>query len=603
MKVKFILFLFFSIWLSLIVRVFFLSVESNSYYERLSYKNTVKIEQIAPVRGEIVDINNRPIAINKLGFKIQLAPHLGQKKNQHIFDQEINTLMTLLPNLDREKMIKEYKKTDSYYNHNFIDIVEFVSYEDIMPVYSILNLRENINIVSSPKRHYPYNDIASHSIGYVARASKSEVEEEELLGLIGYTGKTGIEKYYNTYLQGLAGKREIKVNANNQEVEELSVEKAVEDRKLILNIDIELQKYISSLFEGKAGAVVVMGVDGAILAAGSFPEYDLNTFVSGISSQTWEKLSTSLDKPFTNKLIHGLYPPGSTIKTGLGLLYINSPEIGPNWGVYCTASMPLGSRVFRCWKKDGHGSVDIRKAIRESCDDYFYKGSLKLGIEKMSEGLTRYGLGRKTGVDLPNEFIGTVPSREWKRKKHNQPWYIGETVNTSIGQGDFLTTPLQMTRFTALMATGKLPYPSYANMLGLQQVKPRYEEVLDEDELKKLPIIQKAMYEVCNSPGGTGVNYIHSKVKIAGKTGTAQVVGILQNIKNRQHEHEMEYYTRSHAWFTTYGPYENPQYTVTVLIEHGGHGGAATGKIVSNIYDKLLELGYIKDLQDQSSSQ
>lgn len=603
MKVKFILFVFFSIWLSLIVRVFFLSVESNSYYERLSYKNTVKIEQIAPVRGEIVDINNKPIAINKLGFKIQLAPHLGQKKNQHIFDEEINTLMTLLPNLDREKMIKEYKKTDSYYNHNFIDIVEFVSYEDIIPVYSILNLRENINIVSSPKRHYPYNEIASHSIGYVARASKSDVEDEELLGLIGYTGKTGVEKYYNTYLQGLAGKREIKVNANNQEVEELSVERAAEDRKLILNIDIELQKYISSLFEGKAGAVVVMGVDGAILAAGSFPEYDLNTFVSGISSETWEKLSTSLDKPFTNKLIHGLYPPGSTIKTGLGLLYITSPEIGPNWNVYCTASMPLGSRVFRCWKKDGHGSVDIKKAIRESCDDFFYKGSLKLGIEKMSEGLTRYGLGRKTGVDLPNEFIGTVPSREWKRKKHNQPWYIGETVNTSIGQGDFLTTPLQMTRFTALMATGKLPYPSYANMLGLQQVKPRYEEILDENELKKLPTIQRAMYEVCNSPGGTGLSYVSSKVKIAGKTGTAQVVGILQNIKNRQHEHEMEYYTRSHAWFTTYGPYENPQYVVTVLIEHGGHGGAATGKIVSNIYDKLLELGYIKDQKDQLSSQ
>ena len=603
MRIKFILFVFLSLWLALIVRVFFLSVESNSYYERLSYKNTVKIEQIAPVRGEIVDINNRPIAINKLGFKIQLAPHLGLKKNQHIFEEEINTLMKLLPSLDREKMIKEYKKADSYYNHNFIDIVEFVSYEEIIPVYSILNLRENINIVSSPKRHYPYNEIASHSIGYVARANKNEVEEEELLGLIGYTGKTGIEKYYNTYLQGLAGKREIKVNANNQEVEELSVERAVEDRKLILNIDIELQKYISSLFEGKAGAVVVMGVDGAVLAASSFPEYDLNTFVSGISSEVWEKFSTSLDKPFTNKLIHGLYPPGSTIKTGLGLLYITSPEIGPNWSVYCTASMPLGSRVFRCWKKDGHGSVEIKKAIRESCDDFFYKGSLKLGIDKMSEGLTRYGLGRKTGVDLPNEFIGTVPSREWKRKKHNQPWYIGETVNTSIGQGDYLTTPLQMTRFTALMATGRLPYPSYANMLGLQSVKPRYEEVLNEDELKKLPTIQKAMYEVCNSPGGTGVNYLHSKVKIAGKTGTAQVVGILQNIKNRQLEHEMEYYTRSHAWFTTYGPYENPQYAVTVLIEHGGHGGAATGKIVSSIYDKLLELGYIKDQQDHSSLQ
>lgn len=593
MKVKFILFIFITIWLALIVRVFFLSVESNDYYKMLSHNNTVKIEQIAPVRGEIVDINNRPIAINELGFKIQLAPHLGRKSNQHIFEEEIDNLVKLLPKLDREKMIKDYKKVDSYYNHNFIDIAPFVSYEEIMPVYSILNLRENINIVSSPKRYYPYKEIASHSIGYVSRANKNDIEEEKILELIGYTGKTGIEKYYNTYMQGLAGKREIKVNANNQEVEELSIEEVVEDRKLTLNIDIELQKYISSLFQNKAGAVIVMGVDGAILSASSFPEYDLNTFVSGISNETWEKLSTSLDKPFTNKLIHGLYPPGSTIKTGLGLIYISSPEIGPNFNTYCTSSLPLGQRVFRCWKKDGHGSVEIKKAIRESCDDFFYKGSLKLGIEKMSNGLIRYGLGRKTEVDLPNEFLGTVPSREWKKKKFNQPWYIGETVNTSIGQGDFLTTPMQMARFTALMATGRLPYPRFANMLGLQIVKPRFEEVLNENELKNLPTIQKAMYEVCNSPGGTATNYVRSKIKIAGKTGTAQVVGILQNVKNRELEHEMDYYSRSHAWFTTYGPYENPQYVVLVMVEHGGHGGAATGTIISQIYDKLLELGYI----------
>ncbi|MFA5232819.1 MAG: penicillin-binding protein 2 [Sulfurimonas sp.] len=594
MKIKFILFIFIVTWVALLVRVFMLSVESNTYYEKLSYNNTIKIEQIAPVRGEIVDINNRPIAINKLGFKIQLAPHLGLKKNQHIFESEMDMLLTLLPSLDRDKMVKDYKKADSYYNHNFIDIVEFVSYEEIMPIYSILNLRENINIVSSPKRYYPYNEVGAHSIGYVGRANVDDVVDDELKKLIGHTGKTGVEKYYNEYLQGTAGEREIKVNANNQEVEELSYKKASEDRKLILNIDIELQQYISTLFEGKAGAVIVMRVDGAILSASSFPEYDLNTFVSGISNEVWDKLSNSLDKPFTNKLIHGLYPPGSVIKTGLGLIYITSPEIGPHWGVNCTASMPLGTRVFRCWKKDGHGSVDIKKAIRESCDDFFYKGSIQLGIKKMSDGLMRYGLGKKTGVDLPNEFIGTVPSREWKKMKYNKPWVIGETVNTSIGQGDFLTTPMQIAQFTALMATAKLPRPYFASMIGDKVVEPELQDVLNEDELSKIPTIQRAMYEVCNSPGGTGINYVRTKVKIAGKTGTAQVVGILQNIKERELEHEMEYYTRSHAWFATYGPFENPQYVVVAMVEHGGHGGAATGDIVSKIYNRLLEMGYIK---------
>jgi penicillin-binding protein 2 len=593
MKIKFILFIFISIWLALLVRVFFLSVQSNSYYEKLSYNNTIKIEQIAPVRGEIVDVNNKPIAINKLGFKIQLAPHLGSKKNIAMFETEIDMLIKLLPSLDRDKIIKEYNKIDSYYNHNYIDIVDFVSYEDIMPVYSILNLRENINIIPSPKRYYPYGDIGAHIIGYVARANKKDIENDKLQELIGYTGKTGIENYYNTYLQGLAGEREIKVNANNQEVEELSNKQANEDRKLTLNVDIELQKYISSMFDNKAGAVIVMNVNGSILSASSYPEYDLNTFVTGISYDTWEKVSKSLDKPFTNKLIHGLYPPGSTIKMGLGLIY-STTDLNPYWSVDCRAELPLGKRIFRCWKKDGHRTTDLKKAIRESCDDYFYKGSLQVGIKKMSDGLIRYGLGRKTGVDLSNEFIGTVPSREWKRKKYNQPWYIGETVNTSIGQGDFLVTPMQMAQFTALMATGKLPRPYFAKKIGDEVIEPMYENVFNENELSKLPIIQKAMHEVCNNPSGTATNYLSSKVEIAGKTGTAQVVAILQDIKDRELEHEMEYYTRSHAWFTSYGPYKNPQYIVLAMVEHGGHGGAAAGKIVSNIYNKLLELGYIE---------
>ncbi len=593
MKIKFILALFASIWLALIVRLFFLAVESNNYYSKLSRNNTVRIEKIAPVRGEIVDVNNKPIAINKLGFKILLKPNLLQTKNIEIFNEEIAVLTKLLPSLKANELIKNYKKKDSYYNHNYIDIVPFISYEEIAPVYSILNLRENIQIVSAPKRYYPYEEIGAHVIGYVSRANKKDIENNDLLELIGYIGKTGIEKQYNEFLQGESGYREIKVNASNQEIEELSYKSPLEDKKLTLNIDIELEKYIASLFADQAGAVVVMNVDGSILSAGSFPEYDLNTFVSGITYDMWDKLSTSLDKPFTNKLINGLYPPGSTIKTGLGLIYITT-KLSEYWNVNCTAELPVGNRVFRCWKQQGgHGSTNIVKAIRESCDDFFYKGSLIVGNEKMSEGLIRYGLGRKSGIDLPNEFIGTVPSREWKREKYNRPWTLGETVNTSIGQGDFLTTPIQMARFTALMATGKLPVPHLAKMLGDKPYTPEPEEVLNSTELAKLPLIQKAMYGVCNEPGATAVNYVNSKVTIAGKTGTAQVVEIKQDEKKRKLEHDMEYYNRSHAWFTTYGPYDNPKYVVLVMVEHGGHGGSASGDIVSKIYNKLLELGYI----------
>jgi penicillin-binding protein 2 len=593
MKVKFIIILFASVWLALLVRVFFLAVESNSYYSKLSIQNTIKHEKIAPVRGEIVDVKNRPIAINKLGFKIQLAPHLLTKRHKDQFEQEVALLTKLLPSLDREKIIKNYKKKDSFYNHNFIDVVQFIPYEEMMPIYSILNLRENMKIVPAPKRYYPYKNIAAHMIGYVARANKKDIDKNPVLELIGYTGKTGIEKYYNNYLQGIPGEREIKVNANNQEIEELYYKSPKEDTKLTLNMDIELQKYISSLFLGKVGAFVVMKTDGSILAAGSFPNYDLNIFVSGMSYKMYNKLASSLDHPFTNKLTHGLYPPGSSIKPLLGLLYITT-KLSDKWSVDCRSNLRIANRTFRCWKREGHHHTDIVKAIRESCDDYFYKGSLILGNQMMSEGLKRYGFGKKTGIDMPNEFIGVVPSRLWKLRKYNRSWNIGETANMSIGQGDFLTTPLQIARETALIATGKLITPHFAKYIGDKPYKVEYKDVLTPLEKRKLPVIRKAMIQVCNSPHGTATQYLHSKVRIAGKTGTAQVIGIKQDIEKRRLEHELSYYNRSHAWFTSYGPTRKPQYIVTVMIEHGGHGGHAAGAIVSDIYNKLLELGYIK---------
>jgi len=592
-KAKLIIFFFISTWLALTVRVFLLSVNSHSHYLKLSEQNTIKYERIAPVRGEIVDIKNRPIAINKLGFRLQLAPHLTGKKNIEILNQEVQVLKKLLPSLSVEDMLQNYEKRESYYNHDYIDIVHFVSYNDILPVYSILNLRENIKIIPAPKRYYPYKNIAAHMIGYVSRANKKEIGEDQLLGLIGYVGKTGIEKYYNNYLQGQPGMRKVQVNATNQEVAQLSYSKADENKKLKLTIDMELQTYMSKLFEGKVGAMVVMDVNGSILAAGSFPNYNLNIFVSGMSYKMYDSLSLSMDHTLTNKLIHGLYPPGSTIKPMLGLLYI-STDLSSRWGVDCRSSLPLGGRVFRCWKRKGHKYTDINKAIRESCDDFFYKGSLILGNRKMSAGLKRYGLSTKTGIDLPNEFIGVVPSRDWKLKKYNRKWSIGETANMSIGQGDFLVTPLQIAQQTAFIATGRVPTPHLAYEIDGKKYKNKYKNVLNKKERKQLPIIQKAMYEVCNNLKGTATSYLHSKVIIAGKTGTAQVIAIKQNIKKRKLEREMSYYNRSHAWFTSYGPYKNPKYVVMVMVEHGGHGGHAAGAIVSDIYNKLLELEYIE---------
>jgi len=593
MRTKLILSIFGIVWISLLVRIFYLSVQSNDYYDALSDKNTIKTEFIAPVRGNIFDYNGKPIAINKLGFKIVLKPHLSSKKKLHLLENELSVLVEKFPHLDYKKLLKRYKKKDSHYNHHYISVVDFIAHEDFLPLFSVLNLRENMRILPASKRYYPNGNIAAHTIGYMSRASRKDVKRDPLLKLIGYVGKSGIEKQYNSYLQGDPGERRIQVSAYNEEIKEISHTQPDENHDLSLYLDMRLQKYISKLFKGKAGSVIVMSVEGKILAMGSYPEYDINAFAMGISNKAWKKLINDVDAPFTNKTTNGLYPPGSVIKTGLGLIYISTKLHA--WSQFnCSGSMELGNRNFRCWKHSGHKTTNINKAIRESCDDYFYKGSLKVGIETMSDGLSRYGLGAKTGIDIPNEFIGTVPSRIWKRKRYNQPWYIGETLNTSIGQGSFLVTPLQITQFTALMASGKLPTPQIAYKRGDELIELKSKDVLTANEKKLLPQIRHAMKEVCNHPKGTATKHITSRIKIAGKTGTAQVIGISQETKKRLKEHEMAYYQRSHAWLTTYGPVKNPQYIVTVLVEHGGHGGLAAGGIVSKIYDKLLEYKYIQ---------
>jgi penicillin-binding protein 2 len=585
-------------WLALLVRIFFLAVEHNSFYEELSDKNSIKTDLTAPVRGEILDRNNNPVAINKLGFKIQLAPHMS-RDNESQLDNELNILLQHIPSLDKEKMKKIYLQKDSAYNQEYIQVADFVTYDEMMPVYSVLNLRENIHISPSPKRFYPYGNIAAHIIGYVSNANQNDIDKDSLLSVVGYVGKNGIEKYYNTYLEGEAGERKIKVTTTNEEVEQISDKAPVENKQLKLAVDMNLQKYITEEFKDEAGAVIVMDTSGAILAAGSFPEYDLNAFSNGIPMDMWKELIESPNKPFTNKLVNGLYPPGSVVKVGLGLLLVTT-KIDPYWKVNCTGNFMVSHRNFRCWKKDGHGDTDLRKAIRESCDDFFYKASIESGIDPISSSMMRYGFGRKTGVDLPNEFLGTVPSKEWKRKKYHQSWYVGDTLNTAIGQGNFLVTPMQAAKFTALIATGHEVTPHFVEQFGNKKIVPKYKDVLTSQEKQKINFIREGMYDVCNAPGGTAVKFIHSKVKIAGKTGTAQVVGISQSTQKRLEEKQMGYYSRSHAWLTTYGPYDNPQYIVTVLVEHGGHGGNAAGDIVSNIYNKLLENGYIKKTPENS---
>lgn len=593
MRLKFVIFVIISFFILLISRVYWLSIYSNDYYEELAQKNSTKEELIPPIRGIILDRNNTPLAVNQLGFSISLKPHLKKEKLELITQEILNCFK----DLDADKIIKTYNRENSYYNQDEIEIIDFIEYDRINHCYFKLNLDENTIIKPSFKRLYPYNSLASHIIGYVARANAEDLVSNDVVKVTKKIGKTGVEKYYDDILQGIPGRKLTKVNSINQEVEELEFTKPIMNNDIKLTIDIRMQKYLDELFKNMSGSAVVLSIkDGSIIAAGSYPEYDLNPFVTGISQNDWDMMIQDLDHPFTNKIINGRYPPGSVVKMGVGLSFLQSGKIDTNTTFTCLGSFDFGGRKFRCHNVYGHGVMDLRTAIRSSCDDYFYKGSLKVGIADISASLYKLGFGRKTDVDLPLESVGVLPNKVWKSSRYNQPWYQGETLITSIGQGNFLATPMQVAVYTAKLASGYEIKPHFIDEINKEKVLFTKKEIFSPSEKQDLKYIRLGMYDVANTPKGTGYKaLLPSKITLAAKTGTAQVVGISQSEKKRMKEENMEYYTRSHAWMNAYGPYEDPQYAVVVLVEHGMHGGSTSGPLVANIFNKLVELGYIDE--------
>lgn len=581
-----------SVLILLIVRVYYLSVASNDYYENIAQNNAIKTESIPPVRGQIFDIKGRPLAVNMLGFSIFLKPHL--KSNSKELNENIDILCDFFPDLNATKIKKKYIRKNSPYNQENIELVDFVNYDEMIKKYSKLKLQSNLIILPTSKRFYPFNELASHVIGYVGRSNQKDFERNPISKITNRVGRSGMEKYYNDILQGKIGEKKTKVTAFNRVVEEISFIKP-SSQSITLSIDLEMQKFLNKLFEGLAGAAIVMNLnDGSILAAGSFPEYDLNPFVTGISKKRWAEIIEDFNHPFTNKLVNSLYPPGSVAKMAVGMSFFDSGKISPKTKIMCDPYFELGNRKFRNWRSWGREKINIVKAIKESCDTYFYRGAYQVGIDDMYPAIKKFGFGRKTGVDLPNEYIGIVPNKEWKFDRYGEQWYQGDTLNTSIGQGSFLVTPMQVAKDTAFFANGLDVTPHFLYSVDKVPMIWKNKDILTKSEKENIKFIKEGMYEVANVLGGTAFRALRpSKIVLGAKTGTAQVVGIPQSEKVRMNEKDMDYFSRSHAWITTFGPYEKPQFVVTVLVEHGSHGGGTGGPIVADIYNKLVELGYI----------
>jgi len=591
MRYKFVLFVFILFWTVMIIRLYHISIKSNFYYEELAKENIEKKQFLKPVRGEITDSQGKLLAMNQIGFSLSIAPHM--KIDSKELDTVIDQLVETFPDLNKTVMLKVYKKHNSPYNHKYIKVVDFVHYADMMGAYPKLSLEEKISIEAETKRYYPYGRYAAHIVGYTGRSNKKENEEDPVVNEVGKVGKSGLERQYNEVLQGELGYEINKVTATNKAIEVLEQELPKDNKNIKLNIDIDLQKMIHERFGDQTGVAIVMRTNGEILSAVSYPSYDPNLFVGGISSKDWKALQEDLAHPFTNKIINGTYPPGSTIKMGMALAFNKALPNSISSAEYCKGHITLGksSHKFRCWSRYGHGTVQLRKAIRESCDVYFYNKSIKVGIDAMAKHLRTFGLGVITGVDLPHEYAGVMPDRQWKMKRYKQPWYMGETVIASIGQGYDLTTPLQVARYTGLLATSNIATPRIAKEVDGKTIVPEMHGV--EFDPYYLSEIRKGMYEVCNTPGGTAYRTMSNlPIVVAGKTGTSQVTSIPQSTKVRLKEEQLAYFHRSHAWITTYAPFDDPQIIVTVLVEHGGHGGSTSGPMAADIYKWLYKKGY-----------
>ena len=586
-------------WGVMIARLYHVSIKSNFYYKGLAKENFERKEWLKPVRGEIVDVHGNLLAMNQIGFSISIVPHLRFRPSKDgeptKLEKIADALVKTFPDLNRTVMLKVYKKKSSAYNHEYIRVVDFINYSDMMKIYPQLSTHDEIKIEAETKRYYPYGKYAAHIVGYTGRSNKKENDKDEIVKKVGKVGKSGLERFYNNDLEGELGYIIDKVTATNKSVGQIEKVKPKDNKNITLNIDIDLQQMIHNRFGKATGVAVVMRTNGEVLAAVSYPAFDPNLFVGGISTKDWKTLQEDLNHPFTNKIIHGTYPPGSGIKMGMAMAFEKEKPGILDTSEHCSGYMTIGnsSHRFRCWKHSGHGKVPVRKAIMQSCDVFFYKKSLKVGIDAMSKHLNSFGLGVKTGVDMPREYSGVIPTKAWKRKRFKQPWYLGETVIAAIGQGYDLVTPLQVARYTVLMATGNLVTPKIAKIVDGN----RTQNIIKPMKFDKyIYQIRKGMYDVCNTPGGTAYRVLHDlPIKAAGKTGTSQVTAIPQSVKGGIKESLLSYFHKSHAWITTYAPYKDPQFVVTVLVEHGGHGGSASAPIVKDIYKWLYKKGYFKN--------
>jgi len=569
---------------TLAVRLGYLQVFERQKFTTLSDKNRIGLRLLPAQRGEIMDRFGAPLAVNKQDFRALLVPEQSDD-----VEDTLARLAKLIP-ISAEEKEEIMVEIDQHHPYAPVLVKEDLTWQDMAKVDLNLPDLPGVSTEEGQMRSYPLSTATAHIIGYVGRVSKAEMTDDPAMSIPGFRiGKSGVEKKYDEILRGQAGEVQSEVNASGREIRELSRTEGKHGHRLTLTLDSDLQMQCQTIIsqQPSASAVILDAHTGEVYALCSHPSFDPNVFSSGIPADLWEELLADPTNPLTNKAVAGQYPPGSTFKMMTALAGLESGAIDVNSRVYCPGSWMLGNKAFHCWKHQGHGSIDVVGAIRESCDCFFYEVGHRVGIDALAKMARRMGLGEKLDFDVPGEGAGLIPDTEWKRKRYKQRWEQGETVVAAIGQGYVLATPLQLATMAARIANGG------------KAVKPILVRSI-EDEGSKIPdwpmiginqahldLVHKGMFGVVNDQRGTAYAERIKELpfSMAGKTGSAQVKRITEAQRAAGHASaaDLPWKYRDHALFVGYGPVDNPAYAIAVVVEHGLHGGSAAAPLARDI--------------------
>ncbi len=576
-------------FLTLFARLLFLQVIQGERYTFLSENNRIRLKRTPGTRGMIFDREGKLLVDSRPSFDLTfVSEDTGEPES---------TLRLLAHYLGRDEkellaILEENKKRPAF---DEVVLGRDVDWATVVAVETHQLELPGVTLRVRPRRNYADGPAAAHVLGYLGEVNSKQLKILKEQGYVSgdEIGQYGLERRWEDVLRGQSGGQQVEVDALGRRVRVLHEVNDVPGYTVHLTLDRELQETAFEALKGKEGTVVALDVNsGAILAMVSTPAFDPNSFARGIKADEWSALMKDRLRPLSNRATQGQYPPGSTFKIIMAIAGLEEDVIQPDSRIYDPGYFNFGNRAFRDWKKGGHGSVDLHRALVESCDVYFYQLGPRIGIDRIAKWARAFGLGDKTGVALDDERNGVVPDSEWKRKRYRQPWYPGETVSIAIGQGYLTVTPLQMANMIATVANGgKLFRPrlvSKVESVDGTTVRDYGPELIHTIDIKPATLerVRNALADVVKAPGGTGGAARSTLVDIAGKTGTAQVVEMKGGyVKTEQ----LAYFSRDHAWFVSYAPVQNPQIAVAVLVEHGGHGGDAAAPMAKKVIEKFIE--------------